>query len=431
MNLTEKLKSIDKPSLQPLKEGSNKTIKDFWDTFIDPLLPKKEIVISFYEMLIKYVEEPNAVFAIRTFNNWADSSHDNKSLRRGFYTKTNSNYSFFYTDNFFAAYFCKMAMDGYVPDYDEFKQAMISREFPARFGRHDSKFEKVKAAYSIDGKKGRDPLFTKNGYKIAHIINAGKDFLIDGKTMTIQQICEIYYPRGKYEDWIIDNDEYGKLYVRYLDNINSKGKEILKAHFLRFACPLNYILTPGPRHHETKIKVYGNDIAESPELQQYAMEQFKIIYGKLYDEYLSKLMISSLPHIDNPGDVVIGIDYGYNIRKPQKTKSLNIQSSSKTLATPKIKVDGVGQYCKNIFFRLLEEDKLNQEQILNLRNKDYCHSVFSIAYPIVVDINNDSFEKRRYYKDIVKGKYYVCSQWLSRHKEKVDSWLNANGLTEK
>ena len=324
-----------------------------------------------------------------------------------------------------------MAMDGYVPDYDEFKQAMISREFPARFGRYDSKYERVKAAYSIDGKKGRDPLFTKNGYKIAHIINAGKDFLIEGKTMTIQQICEIYYPRGKYEDWIIDNDKYGKFYVRYLDNINSKGKEILKAHFLRFACPLNYILTPGQRHHETKIKVYGNDIAESPALQQYAMEQFKIIYGKLYDEYLSKLMISSLPHIDNPGNVVIGIDYGYNIRKPQKTKLLNLKSSSKTLATPKIKVDGVGQYCKNIFFRLLEEDKLNQEQILNLRNKDYCHSVFSIAYPIVVDINNDSFEKRRYYKDIVKGKYYVCSQWLSRHKEKVDSWLNANGLTEK
>lgn len=320
MTLTEKLKNIDKPALPLVKTGSDATIAEFWDNFVLPLLPDKDVVISIYHMLLRYINEPDAVYAIRCFGSWSNRKHDNKELRRGFFNTTDSGYSFFYTDNFFAAYFCKMAIDGYVPDYDEFKQAMISREFPARFGPYDSKFEKEKAAYSINGKKGKNPLFSKKGYKIAHIINTGENFGINSENLQIKQICEMYYPRGNYNDWKLDRDVYGSLYVRHLGKIKPEAREIIKAHFLRFVCPLNYILTPGKKHHTTVKKIFNKDIAESPELQQYAMEKFRNIYGADYEDYLKHLMIAPVSKIDNPGKCYIGINYGYRINYRNKAK---------------------------------------------------------------------------------------------------------------
>ena len=46
--------------------------------------------------------------------------------------------------------------------------------------------------------------------------------------------------------------------------------------------------------------IYKNDIGELKELQEYAKRQFKIIYGKLYDEYTKMLMLpsNSLPAIN-------------------------------------------------------------------------------------------------------------------------------------
>lgn len=42
MTLIDKLSSIDSPSLTPLKSGSDKTIGDFWNDFVVPLLPDKK-----------------------------------------------------------------------------------------------------------------------------------------------------------------------------------------------------------------------------------------------------------------------------------------------------------------------------------------------------------------------------------------------------
>ena len=426
MNLIDKLKTMDKPEILSLKSGFDVTIADFWNSFVKPMLPDKNVVIKIYELLKKYVEDDDAVFAIRTFGNWKDKKHDNKDLRRGFYNLTDSNYSFFYTDNFFAAYFCKMAIDGFVPDYNEFKEAMITREFPARFGRHDSIYEKKKAAYSIDGTKGKDPLFTKKGYKIAHIVNSGKDFLINEKDMTIKEICDIYCPRGDYNDWTINQDTKGDFFARML-KMDPFAKEIIKAHFLRFSCPLNYILTPGTKHHTTLTKIYQNDIAESPELQQYAMEQFKKIYGEVYDEYLSKIMLSPTKKIDRPGDFKIYITYGYGIRNGKhdvkKTVNKLTEKDAKNVGLLK-----VGKYVYNLFEKILQNDLLTESQIEDLKNKAYCSKKFGITYPVLVEQESNNYEKKRYYKKLVVDKYYVCSQWYDRNRVRIDNWLTENNI---
>lgn len=306
MNLNEKLESIGKTEIKGYSYGYCGTIEDVWSGFIETNLPTEEVVLAWYRLLIDYCEEKDAVFAIRTFGSWGPDK-DPRVLRRGFYNKTNSDYSFFYTDNYFAAYFAKMALDGYVPTLDEFKKAMINRSFPARFGPCDSKFEKHKAAYNITF---RNPGITnkQHKYKIAHIIDAGKDFYIDGQVYNIGDICKKYFPRGEYDDWKYEEDVYGPLWVRHLD-VQPEAKEILKAHFLRFTCPLNYVLTPGVKNHVTEVKIKHNDIAEYDHLQWLLVEKMRDRFGDVYVDYLSRIKIPPLPKKQDWGNEFVGMRY--------------------------------------------------------------------------------------------------------------------------
>ena len=109
MTLQEKLNAIREPRIPNIEVGSSETIAEFWDAFVAPKLIPVEYVREWWDLLKRYVEEPDALFAIRTFGNGRDWDRD---LRRGFYNiVTNDTYRFFYTDNFFTAYFFKMAYD--------------------------------------------------------------------------------------------------------------------------------------------------------------------------------------------------------------------------------------------------------------------------------------------------------------------------------
>lgn len=348
MTLSKKLATINNPNIPGVVSGYSETIKDFWDDFIQPLLPDKKVVINFYEMLLKYVNEPDAVYALRAFFNWKDNKvRDSKDLRRGFLNDTDLGYSFFYTDNYFAAYFFKMAKDGYVPDYEEFKMAMQTREFPARYGRHDKQYELKKAAYSINGAKGKNPQIGNSGYKIAHIINVGEDYRINGITRSLTEICNLYYPRGEYDDWKLESCKFGDVYIRHLQGLNSEARDLLVAHFLRFVCPLNYILTPKTSCHTTKVKVFRNDIAESKELQQYAMEKFKELYGAVYDEFLKKALFdTSKKMTKDPGNYYVGIEYGYGINNNSSKTSPTLPSGSSSRDNTKYDFNGLKKLSK-------------------------------------------------------------------------------------
>ncbi|MCR5036152.1 MAG: hypothetical protein K6A73_02385 [Bacteroidales bacterium] len=335
MPLTQKLQTINVPALKQVTKGNAATIADFWNCFVAPLLPNPQVVKDWFNLLNKFVDDADAVLAIRCYFSWKHPKlKDSDTLRRGFYNLTDKDYTFFYTDNFFAAYFAKMAIDGYVPSYNEFKQCMLSREFPARFGPSSS-LERAQAAYSIDGKKGKDPGFCANGYKIAHIVDAGQDFCVAGQTMTIGDICEKYCDRGDYADWVLYSDQVGNFYARDLQ-MDQAAKDLLIAHFLRFACPMNYILTPGPYHHLLGVKIKYNDIAECEELQQYAMHKFYAIYGQDYVDFLkrillpSSLLLTNLPSEITLGKKTIDITFDYKIKKTYT--SVKITKTTKTMA---------------------------------------------------------------------------------------------------
>ena len=146
MTLQDKLSFISKPSIPRMTSGEAETIRGFWMEFIEPKLISKEIISQWCNLLYRYIDDSNVVYAIRKFGD--RGRNGDYDLRRGFYTLTNKDYSFFYTDNYFSAYFFKMAFDGFVPNYEEFKDLLISRKFPARFGQ-SCRTERERAAFDI------------------------------------------------------------------------------------------------------------------------------------------------------------------------------------------------------------------------------------------------------------------------------------------
>lgn len=104
MSLTEKLSTIALPRLRPLGSGEIQTMEEYWNTFVEPFLPDDDVMERWHRVLMEYIASPNATFALRAYFS-ASKKEQYHSLRRGFLTHTNEGYSFFFTDNFFAAYF--------------------------------------------------------------------------------------------------------------------------------------------------------------------------------------------------------------------------------------------------------------------------------------------------------------------------------------
>ena len=81
-----------------------------------------------------------------------------------------------------------------------------------------------------------------------------------------------------------------------------------------------------------------------------------------------------------------------------------------------------GEYAHKIFYDLLSKHSLNQAMIDNLLNKDYCSKQFGINFSILT-----SEKHPKYYAKPIEG-YYLCSQWVFKHIEKIKKWLEDNKL---
>lgn len=289
--LLQELSTKKNVNISPIKNGSYETLESFWENFLKPLLPDKSIVLKWHELLMKYVNDSEAIFAIRAYHNWPNKKHNDTDLRRGFYTKINNkDYSFFFTDNYFATYFEKMLSNNYVPDYNSFKASMLNHQFPARFGR-STKAEKSKALYDINAKN--DPGFQKNGYKLSHLVDVGNNYWINNENFSLTRLLDIYELRGKYSDWKRDTYNSNN-YVRHMTITDNffELKKIMVAHFLRFIHPFNYILTPRKSFQSFDgVSITRKDIGEYQPLLDYISNKYHEMYGDAFVEY-KKLLLS-------------------------------------------------------------------------------------------------------------------------------------------
>ena len=297
--LVNKLNSINLPKVAQLTPGSSKTVGDLWNDVIFNLLPDKDVVLRWHKVLMEYVERPDAMFAIRGYN--TEPTERYGRLRRGFLTSTNRDYSFFYTDNFHATYFLKMAMDGFVPTVNELLEAYNSRRFPVRFGRDTSEEREMMAM-----PRGKDPGIQVAGYKVAHIYNVGTDYMCGQQRLSlIKDIVDVYYPRGEREDWKWVSDHTGEHYERRLE-VSASARPYLVAAFLRFVHPFNYFLVP-------KKNAATVDVSENKCLIGFVKSMFRKLYGAAYDEFERKIMVQANDGVTCSETYPLNISYGCGI----------------------------------------------------------------------------------------------------------------------
>lgn len=280
-------------------------------------------MLKWNDVLMDYVVQPNAMFAIRNGNTARKFEYD--KLRRGFLTKTSEGYSFFYTDNFHAAYYLKMAMDGFVPSVDEMVSAYNSRKFPARFGIDTSNERELMAIG-----KGKNPGIQNAGYKIAHIFSVNEGYYKSNHSFGGKDIIDKYFPIGERSDWKYT----GELYLRDLI-VKPEAREYLVAQFMRFVHPFNYFLTPKKTCCSTSV---CKDIAEYGPLIEYVRCRYADMYGKAYEDYLDMIMVDKKPTTSADGKSIIDLSYGLDAEQKRPIiRKTKIETALKNKSDESIK----------------------------------------------------------------------------------------------
>lgn len=430
MTITDCLANIQSPPVHALGEGSFESVSELWENFIVPRLPQKEIVLRWHKVLLDYIKRPDAVFPVRGYNSAAPEQYGR--LRRGFLTHTNEEYSFFYTDNFHAAYYLKMALKSFVPEVNELIQEYKSRRFPARFGRDTAEERELMAM-----PRGKNPGFQTAGYLIAHVFEVGQQYYCNGQQyLSLQRdILDVFFPRGSRDDWQIRHDATGDHYVREL-NIQPQAKELMVAAFLRFVHPFNYFLMP-------KRTACTNDISGEQKVLDYVKHKFHELYGKEYDEYL-KLIMPDTTDIPPLHDARIqNYSYGqeigrhphvllpieYDTIEPTRTVDQKTEADcgngfmQGNIPMPNANI-GVGKLAQIILREKLPHIAIEEAERFTTR--EYSAHKFNLSFPLLArERHPDHTGVYRYYANPVyigTERFYITSQWYERQRAALIRW---------
>ena len=265
LNILAVVKKIFKEVIHMEKEKNSldvvnanyKTVEDFWNNFIVPRLPKKDIVLKMHDTLMKYIELPDAVFPIRY------DAEDYKKLR-GRITKTNEGYSFVYCDNEHAKYYFQMCYDGKIPSAEELRNDYDNNQF----------------AFAMSSKTPK--LLIDAGCKLSHIVGVGEKY----NDLERVELIRKYFPASLNDDW---QKSEKKSYYRMF-NVNPDAKKYLIAYFLRYVHPFNQFVSPAKKLQKSDVKFYQNDVGEHRPLVKFVRDKFRKIYGEDYDKFLSLIM---------------------------------------------------------------------------------------------------------------------------------------------
>ena len=233
-----------------------------------------------------------------------------------------ADYAFFYTDNFFATYIQKMCLDNFVPTLEEITNAFLLRQFPSRFGPNTAEERELMAV-----PQGKDPKINAAGYKLAHIIPVGKEYLYQNREVGNSVIFQQYFPKGRRGDWKKTQDQTGSYHIIYLETL-PESKKIAIAHFLRFVHPFNYFLCP---KKDCELNNKCKELAEYPPLLHYVHDYMLETFGDAYHEFLALIMVSQ-EYFQSMFDLMydkIQISYGINCSAFSKKQTIEGESNMK------------------------------------------------------------------------------------------------------
>ncbi len=297
MNLLEKLNSISKEPMKPALPDNEyaETVGQFWTSFIKPSKDYIETAKKWHNLLMEYIRRPEAVFCIRAYD-----TGDQANRRRGFYTQTNKGYSFVYTDNGAAKYFCKMCIDNYVPrdgnpsqGAEELEDVFKQFAFPVADRRENKKIPCVSGS-----------LFSN--YYLAHIISVGDvPYQIDRNDLIKQ-----YFNGENREEW------NNKDHIRKNFEFKDMGKACLIAMFLRYVHPFNYFVVPASSYAKcaaNDIHYTRNNVGEHEPVTGYVQKKYSELFGKEYMEFLQLAMYLDRSFKQASSKTIIKLKYGLKI----------------------------------------------------------------------------------------------------------------------
>lgn len=324
-------------------DGEQKTIRDFYEKFIEKKLPDSNVVYKWHEALVDYCTNQNLSGTIFFLRGGASAGH----LRRGFLVKAkNADYYYAFSDNYMASYVYKMALDGETPTdgaelhklltefvdtnsigwlnscnrnikYKNDKYNNGERWFP-RFPVHykrsagkqyPDKYEEELNSFIING-----PICSigECGYKLSHVFATGDKYCINNKNYKISDIIKNKFSlkecSSERRDYIWNKTKHN--YVAENDVITNNDKEIAIACFLRFLDPINHFLAPkqGYNLYTPKVKAKINDVAEYSHLLEYIKYRFSERYKKYYKVFCQRIKCEEQNGVDY-GDEIINIRY--------------------------------------------------------------------------------------------------------------------------
>lgn len=295
---------IRRQSSPDLTAGSTDTVGSFFEACVSRTLPRADVIEGWNNLLNWYVNEPDAVFFVRRNASGRDAQ-GNWNIRRGFLTKHPDGFQYVFVDNSFSMFFYSMAINNIVPEKDDFKQFILSRQM--RCGSFAISMERQHRAY----KTGSAPVINSKGWKLSHIFSANADYDFDYAD-DIERIC----PLGSYDQFVVQQgSDYP--YRRMDYNLSAEDKAKVKAHFLRVVHPINYFLSP-QRQGVNKSHLFeeGSDIGEYSPLLTYCRKYLQETYGPLFLNYEASIS-SSLPAVTltlaDLGNAAAHVQYGYRV----------------------------------------------------------------------------------------------------------------------
>lgn len=416
MKMLDFLDRITQKNIVPLTNSSSVTIHDFYRDTIEINLPAVQVVQDWHQILMRFVDEPDAKFFIRKFGGASQKQWN--LLRRGFLTEYN-NAAFIYCDNFLAHYFYNMAIEGYVPEYDDFRDTILQMKFP--YGHMETKEELEHRA----SPRGKSPKINSNGWKLAHIYSVNQnDYSYDYKTAEHK-----LFTIGEHKDWI-----KGKKWTSRVNPVELSAHEqnTIKTHFLRFVHPINYFTVPKAKHHQSAV---GNNIGEHPDLLDFMKGIQLSRFGEVYLEYKQSIAALDKTVGAQPGETVINITLNKMAAKPaDKTKKTKSQQKGKDTNTkaaqPTMKV---GELVKTSFVALIENKLIADTDIKNLSDKTFSKVNFDINYPFLIKVVAGKSiaelrtvkDRPRYWKDVftINGiEYLLCKEWYEGSRNLFMKW---------
>lgn len=294
---------------------------DFYQEFLvaGKRLPDKKVVEEWHDLLIWYINQPDATFFVRKYEGGKKNGEwDN---RRGAVIQFDDGFEIAYSSNFLAHDIFLMAYYGFVPDKKDFMTTIKKRKFHITSG---TKVEKEIRTYTL-ANKGLSYCY------LAHIMDVNGDYLRDDRTYTSLSNIEEnkMFPRGIADDWKSSID--GIWHVNY--SLSREEIDLVKAHCIRFLDPMNYYLTPLTNQSSHTIKSFKKNIGEYRYLTYYIERQYKHIFGNRFDELITEGKYLETAPKGYTGKEIINLEYS-----SKKNGIKGFSSTSST--TSKVKLSG-------------------------------------------------------------------------------------------